>query len=361
MSTRKMRMYEILENLREDDPIALWTGRLLMALIMVSVMATIFETVKSLHDAYRGAFFVLEAFCVAVFSLEYLLRLWSCTAHPKFHHSIGGRLRYMFKPMMIIDLLSILPFFLPFLLPDMRFLRVLRMFRLFRLFKLARYSESLMSMRNVLMERREDLWISLATILFLLVFASSGMYFIENSAQPNQFSSIPAAMWWGVATLTTVGYGDVAPITPLGKLLGAVIAILGIGMFALPAGILASGFGEEVRLRKKRREERRARLMEELHGKAKELSQEATEQLLDEMERLHQEEEAARELVREAEAAQREAALLASAEVIEAVKRAEAAVEEEEAAALKEPPSQPWCYCPHCGGKLPKKEVKAEV
>ena len=154
----------------------------------------------------------------------------------------------------IFDLIAILPFYLPMImLIDLRFVRVLRLFRLLRVFKLGRYSESLRTLANVLKRKKEELFITIFVVMILLIIASSLMYFIENEAQPEIFSSIPSAMWWGVATLTTVGYGDAYPVTPVGKLLGAVIALLGIGMFALPTGILGSGFVEEMQRKREKR------------------------------------------------------------------------------------------------------------
>jgi len=152
--------------------------------------------------------------------------------------------------MALVDLLAILPFYLPMLLPiDLRFLRALRLMRLFRLLKMGRYVKSLRLMRHVLARRKEELLITLFSVLLLLVLSSSLMYFIEREAQPDKFASIPAAMWWGIATLTTIGYGDMYPVTALGKILGGFIALLGIGLFALPAGILASGFAAEIQQR----------------------------------------------------------------------------------------------------------------
>ncbi len=222
------------------------------------------------------------------------------------------------------------------------------------------------------------------TILFLLVFASSGMYFLEHEAQPKSFSSIPASMWWGVITLTTVGYGDVYPITGWGKLLGALIAILGIGMFALPAGILASGFGEEVRLRKQRRKERLEAARKLLAEGGVVLDYEEVKHIVEEVGQLDALERLEAESLVEENAAQRveEKARLErlTEEVIQEVLQEKQAEEDppkplEEAQptqdsseSLKEaqfteskqetPPSEivkreGWCYCPHCGGKLP--------
>ena len=133
---------------------------------------------------------------------------------------------------------------------DLRLLRVLRIFKIFRLFKIARYITALSLINRVMKDKREELVVSLIFTVFLLLIASTLMYHVENGAQPERFSSIPETMWWGIATLTTVGYGDMYPITALGKILGGVISIIGIGLFALPTGILASGFSEELARRK---------------------------------------------------------------------------------------------------------------
>ena len=139
-------------------------------------------------------------------------------------------------------------FYLPFIMSiDGRILRLLRLFRLVRIFKMGRYSTAFRMIANVLNRRKEELLVTLTIVLLVLVLASSLMYYVEHEVQPEAFSSIPATMWWGVATLTTVGYGDVYPITSIGRVLGAFIAIMGVGIFALPAGIIASGFEAEIR------------------------------------------------------------------------------------------------------------------
>lgn len=224
----------------------------IMVLIVLNVVAVIFETVDSISERFHEFFVVFEFFSVMVFSFEYVLRVWACTSLKRYAHPVWGRISYIFTLGALIDLLAILPFYLPLVLSlDGRFLRILRLFRLFRLFKLGRYSSAFKMIENVLNSRRSELSISVGIILSMLVIASSMMYFIENEAQPEKFSSIPETMWWGVATLTTVGYGDVYPITPFGQLFGAIIAILGVGMFALPAGIIAAGFERELTEREK--------------------------------------------------------------------------------------------------------------
>ena len=149
----------------------------------------------------------------------------------------------------------IMPFYLPFLLPDLRLLKITRVIRIIQLLKLGRYSNSLRTLLKILKAKKEDLLISLLALIIILVFASSLIYFVENKAQPEVFSSIPHAMWWGVITLTTVGYGDIYPVTPMGKMLGAIISILGIGLFSLPTGILASGFAEELANRQRAKQQ----------------------------------------------------------------------------------------------------------
>jgi len=163
----------------------------------------------------------------------------------KYRHPVRGRLRYVTSPGMIVDLAAILPFYLPSSGLDLRSLRLLRMIRFMRFFKLARFLNASRVIRRVFTSKRNELLISMLMVLTLIILAASLMYFVEHDAQPDKFSSIPETMWWSVATLTTVGYGDVYPVTGIGKTLTACISILGIGMFALPAGILASGFSEE--------------------------------------------------------------------------------------------------------------------
>lgn len=196
-----------------------------------------------------------EVFSVAVFTVEYLARLWVCTLDPRYGGAVRGRLRYARTPLAVIDLLAILPFYLPFFVAmDLRYLRALRLFRLFRILKMARYSVSLAIMARVVVRSREELLSTLFSAAVLLVIAASLMYHVEHDAQPGLFTSIPASMWWGVATLTTVGYGDMYPITPLGKLLAAMMAVVAVGAFALPAGILSSGFMEEIQALRRARQ-----------------------------------------------------------------------------------------------------------
>jgi len=219
---------------------------IIVTLIILNTLSVVFETVASIYQPYKTLFNSIELFSVTFFSIEYILRVWSCTAIEKYNHPFTGRLKYIVSAGAIIDLLAILPFYLPMLITyDLRFIRVLRLLRFARFFKLGRYLNASRVMSNVFKAKREELVLSCVITVFLIIVASSVMYYAEHDAQPDKFSSIPETMWWSVATLTTVGYGDEYPVTGLGKFLTACISILGIGMFALPAGILASGFSDE--------------------------------------------------------------------------------------------------------------------
>ncbi len=256
MKINKRRIYEMLEKDEGDDKLSKRFDIFIMTLILLNVAAVIFETVKEIHDQLELVFVYFEYFSVFVFSVEYLLRLWTCTENPKYAHSVLGRAKFVFSFIAIIDLLAILPFYLPlFLAVDGRFLRILRLFRIVRIFKMGRYSTAFNMITTVIAKRKEELLITLTIVLVMLILASSLMYYVENEAQPEAFSSIPATMWWGVATLTTVGYGDVYPVTGIGRMLGAFIAILGVGIFALPAGIVAAGFEAEISKKMKSKDE----------------------------------------------------------------------------------------------------------
>ncbi len=243
----RKRVYEVLEVGFSNDPISRRFDIFIMTLILLNVVAVMLETVQPIHDSFPKVFEYFEYFSVAVFSVEYVGRVWSCIELERYKHPFWGRIRFIFSFMAIIDLLAIMPFYLPLILAvDGRVLRVLRLFRIIRIFKMGRYSTAFQMIVKVVTKRREELLVTLTIVVVLLILSSSLMYYVENEAQPEKFKSIPQTMWWGAATLTTVGYGDVFPITPLGKLLGAFIAILGVGIFALPAGIIAAGFEHEI-------------------------------------------------------------------------------------------------------------------
>lgn len=242
----KQRVYDILESTEEHSLLTGAVNSFIVLLILLNVLAVILETVESLYSQYFSLFWAFEVFSVAIFSIEYLARLWTCNCNDNYKGPVAGRIRYVLSPLAIIDFLSIVPFYLPVLIPlDLRFLRVLRLFRLFRMFKLVRYSESLNMLGKIIHARKEDLIITVFIVAIVLILASTMMYYAEHDAQPDKFDNIPDAMYWGVITLATVGYGDIYPVTALGKFFSALISLSGIALFALPAGIIGSSFIEE--------------------------------------------------------------------------------------------------------------------
>jgi voltage-gated potassium channel len=189
---------------------------------------------------------------VAVFTVEYLARLWSCVEKP-LDDDVSprqGRLRWVFSPLGLIDLLAILPFYLFLLLPasaeSLLMLRIFRGLRLLRIFKLTRYSPAVGVLWSALRKEMPKLVVTVSLLMMILIVTSWGIYLLERDYQPEAFGSIPQAMWWSVVTLTTVGYGDVVPITLAGKVFAGIVSLLGIAMVALPAAIMASGFSREL-------------------------------------------------------------------------------------------------------------------
>jgi voltage-gated potassium channel len=228
----------------------------LLSLILLNVVAVIVGTVQGVQEQYGDFLNAFETFSVVIFTIEYVVRVWACTVDPRYSHPVWGRLRYVFSPMALVDLAAFLPFYLSFIHADLRFLRTFRLFSIFRVLKLTRYFESLQLLGRVIRSRAAELWITLGVMGILLVIAASMIYYAEHDTQPEAYPDIPSSMWWSVVTLTTVGYGDVYPKSPVGKCLGAVVATLGIGLFALPTAILGTGFLEEIQKRHKSRKPR---------------------------------------------------------------------------------------------------------
>jgi len=246
----KSRTYEIMEKAKPGDIASLIFDWSLMLLITLNVLSIVLESFAGLALAYKEFFIVFEATSVIIFTVEYMLRLWTSDLKYPNKYKMVSLLTFVFSTMAIIDLLSILPFYIPLATPiDFRILRVLRLTRILRILKIGRYSESLALIGRVLKRSRSDLLVTLFVTFLLLLLSSSLMYFVENPAQSDKFPNIVSSAWWTIITLTTVGYGDVYPITVLGKILGGFIALLGIGLVALPTGIISSGFMEEIRIK----------------------------------------------------------------------------------------------------------------
>lgn len=244
MRELRKAIYRKLDPDEKSDWMSRSLDMFLIVLIAVNVVAVVLETVDSIQTEYGTLFWVIEVISVAVFSVEYVLRVWASVEDDRFKYQKRPRLSYMLSPMALVDLLAIAPFFLGFFVTmDLRFLRVLR---LLRILKLTRYSSAMSMLLDVFREEANAFFAAFFILSVLLVLASSGAYLAEHEAQPEKFGSIPEAMWWAMVTLTTLGYGDVVPITVLGRVFGSLVAVVGIGMAALPAGILASGMADRL-------------------------------------------------------------------------------------------------------------------
>lgn len=250
----RRRIHQLLTAGRDGDRFSRLIDYCLIALITASVLAVVLESMSSLEAQYRTFFYGFEVFTVAIFTIEYLLRVWTApeasTSAAGKNGAASSRLKFIFSFHAVVDLLAILPFYLLTLGllggPDMRFLRAIR---LLRVLKLTRYSAALNMLIATFIENGRALSAAFSVLLIVMLLAASGIYYFERVAQPLDFGSIPAAMWWAFATLTTVGYGDVTPITVGGKIFGAIITVIGLGMVALPTGILASGFAQQLKVR----------------------------------------------------------------------------------------------------------------
>lgn len=246
----RRHLFEVIEIGASGHLVGRFFDIFMVVLILLNVCAVALETVNELSAQYGKEFLYFEIFSLIVFVLEYVLRVWTAIEYRPNPEKVGKskfRVRFILSPLMVIDFLAIAPtIFFSFVGFDLRFLRV---FRFLRLFKLMRYSPALSSLGSVFYEERRALIATLIIMLGLSLFASSIMYFLERAAQPDAFGNIPSAMWWAFATLTTIGYGDVVPVTVWGKIFGAIIMILGVGVYALPIGIVASGFANEIHRR----------------------------------------------------------------------------------------------------------------
>jgi voltage-gated potassium channel len=244
----RWRVYEILERPSRADRLSWGIELALIALIIANVVGVALETVPTIQARYRNAFLLFDTGSVAIFTIEYVLRIWANAEREPELPAWRARLRYARSPMALVDLAAIVPFYLALFLPVN--VQSLRMLRFLRVYKLTRYSPALTVLMDVIQEEAATLLAAFSLLAILLVFAATGAYLVEHRAQPDEFGSVPAAMWWAMVTLTTVGYGDVTPVTAAGRVFGAFITVLGVGMAALPAGILASGLADHLHRRR---------------------------------------------------------------------------------------------------------------
>ena len=246
MNKIKKRTFEIIQTANGNDIYSTVFDITIIVLIILNVVFIMVDTfhipmfLKTLIKYY-------EVFTSIAFTVEYLLRLWTAPLLYDNYSNFKSRIKFIFSFMSVIDLLAIIPFYLPMIFPlNLKALRLLRITRLFRVFKFNRYTRALHNVIIVFKLKSSQLISSIVTVFMLIILSSILMYSIESAAQPDNFKNIFDSMWWAVATFTTVGYGDIYPITPIGKLLSAIIALLGIGLVAVPTGIISAGFIEQI-------------------------------------------------------------------------------------------------------------------
>ena len=320
--TLRKFVYNNLHNEDYETRLSRAINYFLIALIMSNAAAVLLESVHQYYVRYEAFFYYFELFSIFIFTTEYILRFWPVAESDSFESAWKNRLNWVKSGGAIIDLLAILPAYLNFFVHfDLRFLRIVR---LLRLLKLTRYFVSLQILLRVIEREKGSFQAVIFILVIMIIMAAAGVYLIESRVQPDVFSSIPASMWWAVVTLTTVGYGDVTPVTPLGRFLGALITILGVGLAALPAGILANGLANELELRK-----------QELELRFRELIQNSDIDFILEKEKI---EEIRKEVGLTQEQTQ---------DIILQL------IREQKEESLKQEREQ-YAYCPHCGKKLPE-------
>lgn len=243
------RLYGLLEHGPIGDRAGRLTGQFIVALIVLNLVAVVLESVPDYEARFHGLFSIIELFSLVVFTVEYGLRVWVAVEHAPYRHlrKSVARLRFVTSPFGIVDLLAVVPFWLAFAGPAD--LRVVLIFRFVRFLKLARYSPSMRSLLAALYSERRALFGCFVILMGATIVAASIMHLVEGKVQPQNFGTIPDAMWWAIVTLSTIGYGDVVPVTPAGKVVAAATGMTGLIMMAMPIGIVATAFAEEVHRR----------------------------------------------------------------------------------------------------------------
>ncbi len=245
----RRRVYQVLEQGPIGDGVSTWVDRALVTLIVINLIAVALESMPQYATRYATAFAWIEYFSLAVFTIEYALRLWVAVEHGPYRHlsHMRARIKYAISTAGIIDLIAVLPFWFAMLLPsDFRFVLV---FRMVRFFKIARYSPAMRSLLDVLYNERRALVGCLIIALGTALVAASLMHLAEGKVQPDKLGTIPDAFWWAIVTIGTIGYGDVVPVTAVGKTIATVTIFAGLVLMALPVGIIATAFAEQIQRR----------------------------------------------------------------------------------------------------------------
>lgn len=240
-SSARSYFFHILHKPAPTNRVGRYVNYFLTFIILSNCVAVALETVPSIYRANESIFYWLEAVSTGVFVVEYVARLWVCVEQSKFSNPVSGRFRYALHPLPLLDLLVIATYLAPV---DLRFLRIFRLTRLLRVLNLEEFDRSLQAISHSIGRRKHLLVVSVVAMLTVAYCFAALIYMVEHEVQPERFSSIPETIWWAIVTLTTIGYGDITPITTLGKVLSGGIVLMGIGVFALPSAIVTASILE---------------------------------------------------------------------------------------------------------------------
>lgn len=250
-SLRNRAWLQLTGEARRDNGLTA-ANTVLAFVIVLAVISSILATEPEIHQRYAHQLRQLEILFGIVFALEYGARVWTAPEDPGPGTAWQKRLQFLRSPLGIIDLVVLIVTFLPMFYPEVAVLRLVRLLRLMMLARLGRFSSAFNEVVNAINDRRFELYVTMALAGFLMLFGATALYLAEGAVQPDKFGSIPRALWWSIITLTTVGYGDVSPITPLGKVMASAVALAGIGLVAMPTGIMAAAFSEAMQNHRKR-------------------------------------------------------------------------------------------------------------
>jgi voltage-gated potassium channel len=293
--TFRSRLFALLEPTGHSGRLHVYVDNFIMFWVMLSIVCVVLESVQSVHSVLTLEFFLIDALAFSIFTVEYIARLYTAPENPKYKKRFSPHFSHFKAGQSIIDLLAILPFLLEHFLTTTLDLRFLRVFRLLRLLKLTRYTTAVETLYIVVRREWQVIVASVFVMLLLVVLTASLGYLFEHEAQPDKFENIPQSIYWAVVTLASVGYGDISPITPMGRALTVVLALVGIGIFAIPAGLLASAFTDQLRIDRESFKQKLLHAYE--HG---ELDAKSRNMIAEETERLHLSDEDIKRLTREA-------------------------------------------------------------
>jgi voltage-gated potassium channel len=242
IKTLRKKIFYVIDDHKSKKPMNRLFHGLLFLIILLSSTILFLETITHIFKEHFRLFLYFEVFTISFFTIEYFLRLFTCVEIPAYKNPIWGRIRYAFTPLMLVDVLSIIPMYFFLTSMELGSFYLFSVFRILRLFKAIRYVNAFKIIGKVFYLKREQLFISFTLVFFLFVFYSFVIFIAEKNAQPEVFKDITTAMWFTISSITTVGYGDIIPITPLGKTISGLIGISGWLLFAIPTSILTSGF-----------------------------------------------------------------------------------------------------------------------